>query len=372
MSNKSADQLREELYQSRKQVYDKARGHWPRILTGAGVPDHYLRLKKAGPCPLCNDGDDRYTFDDRKGDGDYFCRVCGPGKGVTFLMKYRGEEWPDVVDWVLAFLQDPDNRALLAERDDRIAAYQRSLSETEEQKRRRRFQEVWKGARRIEEGDPVHRYLTRRVPGLVTIPSVLRYHPELDYYAPPEVKDGSPVFMGRFPAMVAAVQDPSGTVGNIHRTYLTPEGEKAKIISGDGEILDVKKLMPTVYAKSTAIRLAGESRELGVAEGIETALAAQVFAGVPTWSVVNTAGMKGFEIPPWVEVLTIFADNDRPDQHGRRAGFDAAHALASREDVVALVKQRKLRVNVRAPSTVGTDIADLLMKIAAREPASHA
>ncbi|MFX7833015.1 hypothetical protein ABTK53_19910, partial [Acinetobacter baumannii] len=64
--------------------------------------------------------------------------------------------------------------------------------------------------------------------------------------------------------------------------------------------------------------------------------------------------MRGFVIPSWVTKLTIFADNDMPDAMGKRAGFDAAHALAARDDVVARVRQGSLKVLVRAPSKPGT------------------
>ncbi|MFX8168540.1 toprim domain-containing protein, partial [Acinetobacter baumannii] len=115
---------------------------------------------------------------------------------------------------------------------------------------------------------------------------------------------------------------------------------------------------------SPCIRLAdGEHAHLGVAEGVETALASWVFSSVPTWALRSTSGMRGFVIPSWVTKLTIFADNDMPDAMGKRAGFDAAHALAARDDVVARVRQGSLKVLVRAPSKPGTDIADLLLGI---------
>lgn len=358
--------LNDELYESRKAVYDKARGDWPTILRGLGVDPHFLRSKQAMPCPFCG-GRDRYTFDDRRKDGDYCCRGCGAGKGVTFLMKYHGWTWVQAVDEVLAYLKDPDNGHLLAEKDERRAAWQRRMSQSDVERQREKYREVWEGARRVMRGDPVHRYLTMRVPGLTEVPDVIRYHPALDYYRKPGEGEGNrAIFVGKFPAMVTMLQDSAGEMGNIHRTWLTDEGQKARIVTEDGEILDSRKLMPSIGAVSLAARLVpGEHRELGVAEGLETALAAIEFANVPTWSVVSTSGMRKFLVPEWVEVLTIFADNDLPDSRGKRPGFEAAYALAKREDVVQRVQEKSLRVNVRTPSKIGTDIADLLQRIAA-------
>lgn len=368
-------ELRDRLYMSRKSVYGKALDQWPGLLAHLGVAEEHLRLKRNGPCPFCG-GRDRYSFTDKTGNGDFICRGCGAGHGIAFLMKYHRWSWAQACDEVLAALGDGEHRRLLEALGMPSAGAQRARlpvepacrpqrreGAEEETRLRRRHFEVWEGARPVQAGDPVHRYLSGRLPGLKRIPASLRYHPRLAYYAPSEQEGEPPVLIGYFPAMVAAVTDPSGTLRNIHRTYLTEAGAKAEFVTADGEILPSKKAMPWVEARGCAIRLTeGESRTLGVAEGIETALAAQLFARVPTWSVLSTSGMRGFLVPDWVENLVIFADNDKPDSRGVRAGFEAAQALAKREDVVARLKARTLRVNVRAPSKMGTDIADLLLR----------
>jgi putative DNA primase/helicase len=372
--------LNEALYERRKEVYRLAHNKWPDILRGAGVDEVYLRLRKSGPCPLCKNGTDRYTFTDRDGDGDYICRHCGTGpkgggKGVTFLMRFNDWSWSRAVDWVLEFIADPEaNRLLTRKAEIRARQRARLSSPDEEAKRRAKMKAVWEQASRVTTGDPVDLYLRSRVPGLEEIPSVIRFHPALEYFQYLEESE-SYVSRGRHPAMLAAVTDVAGRCCNVHRTYLSPSGKKATITDEDGVIitdergnaLDVRKQMPAVPSVSPSIKLfAGEHNHLGVAEGIETSLAGSVFAKVPTWSVISTSGMRGFVIPEWVSALTIFADNDPPDSKGNRPGFDAAHALARRDDVVQRVKARTLRVMVRTPSRSGMDIADLLMGIADR------
>jgi putative DNA primase/helicase len=379
----TSQELRGRLYEDRRQVHSRAHGLWPDILSASGIAAEFLRLKKGGPCPFCS-GRDRYAFTNYRGEGFFHCRHCGAGDGVTFLMRYHRWTWWRATGFVLEFLQDPSHRHLVEEQDRRIARAQQNLSESDVERRRRRFKEVWNEASPVTLGDPVHRYLTRRVPGLQEIPKVIRFHPALPYYWKPgdAGPNERPVLIGRHPGMLAVLQDIDGRVANVHRTWLTGDGQKAKIVTHDGEILDSRKLMPSVEVKGAAIRLApGQHRELGVAEGIETSFAAQVFAGVPTWPTVSTGGMRSFVVPEWVEILTIFADNDTPKERivrgpngdeqrvTFRPGFDAANDLAKRPDIVDRIKRRTLRVNVRTPSKAGTDIADLLMKLAAnRQP----
>lgn len=365
-----SDELYAQLYARRGQVTELARDRWPDILERSGLSADYLRRGRPGPCPLCG-GRDRYTFDDKYGDGDYYCRGCGPGKGLKLLMSYHDWDWLKAVDEVLTILQDPQAQRIFDEKAS-MRFQQRAVSDLTQEvvaERREKLKRLWSEAAPVERGDPVDLYLRARVPGLEEIPSVVRFHPSLPYYwSPPPGDPGTCEFLGKFPAMLAQVEGEDGRCVNLHRTWLTPAGEKASLFNAAGDPVMVKKLCQgTVRGGSQAITLARDKpRHLGVAEGIETALAASVFARVGTWSLISTSGMRNFIVPDWVEVLTIFADNDEPDWKGRRPGFDAAHALAQREDIVSRVKARSLRVNVRAPSSVGMDIADLLIGIHSR------
>jgi hypothetical protein len=67
---------------------EAAHGLWRRILLEFGVPYGALTGKHQ-PCPACG-GKDRFRYDDRHGDGDYYCNVCGPGKGISLVAKVNG------------------------------------------------------------------------------------------------------------------------------------------------------------------------------------------------------------------------------------------------------------------------------------------
>jgi len=67
---------------------ERARHRWREILPQLGIETRFL-TNKHGPCPLCG-GKDRFRFDDRHGDGDYFCNQCGPGVGLILVQKKNG------------------------------------------------------------------------------------------------------------------------------------------------------------------------------------------------------------------------------------------------------------------------------------------
>ena len=73
------------------------------------------------------------------------------------------------------------------------------------------------------------------------------------------------------------------------------------------------------------VRLApiGDDGHLGIAEGIETALAARMIFGIPTWAALSADGLRRWLWPQDVKRVTIFAD-------AGDAGMQAAATLADR------------------------------------------
>ena len=88
----------------------------------------------------------------------------------------------------------------------------------------------------------------------------------------------------------------------------------------------------------------------GIAEGIETAIAAMKLFKVPTWSVLSTYGIETFEPPAGRQRLIVFADHD-----ANGAGQKAAHLLAAR-----LAGQ--IPIEIRFPDTTGDDWNDVLRR----------
>lgn len=191
---------------------------------------------------------------------------------------------------------------------------------------------VWSECEAVEKGDPVWKYLHRRL-GLELIPACLRYHPALAY----RHDDGD---ISHHPAMIAAVTFPDGKPATLHRTYLTLDGRKADVSAP-------KKLMPGKPLQMASIKLGGYSGVLGIAEGIETALAASMRFGVPVWSCISSGLMEAWKQPDDVRKVIVFGDND-PKFAGQAAAYRIAHKLAC----------AGISVEVRIPETTGKDWAD--------------
>lgn len=334
---------------------------WRDILSQA-IDERYL-VNKHGPCPVCGDARPKFRFDNLGGSGSWIC-VCGCGGGMTLLMKATGQTFTQAALWVIGKFERPGAQAAVQQLRSRAhhkAASFNELTEEEIIRRRASLMKRWQEAKRVQPGDPVWRYLTGRLPGLKHVPHVIRFHPAMEFREPAARHGERDVSYGKHPTMLAAVMDENGRCCNLHRTYLNEDGSRLAL-TRDGESLSAKKLMRSLGAKSFAVRLARHSGRLGIGEGIETALAAQLTENLPTWSVVNTAGMKKFIVPVDVRELVVFADNDQLTRQGKRPGFEAAKALADRDDIVARVRARTLKVSLVTPAKRGHDMANLLLE----------
>lgn len=282
-----------------------AQGRWRSILTVLGVDERALSGKH-GPCPMCQ-GRDRFRFDDKEGRGTYFCSGCGAGDGVQLAMGITGQSFRDVAADVerIAGTVKPSTTKPDRSDEDKLNALRRAFKES----------------RPIQPGDEAHRYLAGRGLVLYDLPESIRTHPGMAYL------DGGAV-LGTFAVMLATVTDATGRAVSMHRTYIQ-DCQKAPVAAP-------KKLMQGVPLAGAAIRLTPVSRTLGIAEGIETALAASELFEVPTWSCISTSGIESFEPPAGVEHVVIFADNDL-NFAGQAAAYRAAHRLALRGIEVEVV-----------------------------------
>lgn len=301
-------------------ISDRARGRWRDILVGLGVPAQFLNGKHQ-PCPVCG-GKDRARFDDKAGKGTYFCNNCGSGDGVKLLQTMHGWDFKRTVQEIEKVIGG--------------ASFVEPSREQTDDRAKQALRKAWVESRPVEAGDPVTRYLARR--GIRWTPEIsnLRYHEGLTY----RHDNGK---YTRHPAMLAVVMDAAGVPVIIHRTYLTLDGRKA-------DVPTPRKVMTGQIPMGSAIRLFPPEEELGVAEGIENALAANRMSWIPVWSVLNATLLTSWEPPAGVKRVHIFGDND-----GNFTGQVSAYTLARRLAV------KGVEVQVRLPNRTGTDWNDVLL-----------
>jgi putative DNA primase/helicase len=246
---------------------DRARGCWRDILGRLGIDQRFL-VNKHGPCPLCG-GKDRFRWDDRDGTGSYYCNGCGPGPGLLLLRKLHGWDYPTAcreVDKIIGTCAPVTPKPVEVDTARRLTQIEAVLNQAT---------------------DPgiVERYLRAR--GLSTVPDALKGHPALFH------KDTG----RRFPAVVAPIIGPDGNIKSAHRIFLAGPTR-------------YKTTMPVAATiKGGAVRLFQPTETLGLAEGIETAIAARELFGIPTWAALTANGIESFEPPP-ISKLMVFADND--------------------------------------------------------------
>jgi putative DNA primase/helicase len=116
----------------------------------------------------------------------------------------------------------------------------------------------------------------------------------------------------------------------VHRTYLTPDGCMAPVPAP-------KKLMgyPGHRLVGGAIRLFAPGTVLGIAAGIETALAVHLRTGMPVWSAVSANLLERLEPPARTSLVVVWADRDRSGA-GQAAAIRLRERLLRREISVAV------------------------------------
>jgi len=306
----------------RHNVREVAAGKWSALLQGFGLTERQLSGRH-GPCPMCG-GKDRFRFDDKEGRGTWFCSHCGAGDGVRLVMEVKDWDFKTAANEIEQIAGHVTAGPQQSSRSDaeKIASLNRA----------------WSESKPLMDGDEAMRYLAGRGLCLDKLPSALRLHPGMVY------RDGSEI-SGKFPVMLARVSDQLGNGLSLHRTYLNA-GQKAPVEKP-------KKLMPGKPISGGAIRLFDAGEFLGVAEGIETALAARELFGVPTWACVSAHGIETFIPPDGVQRVTVFADND-----ANFTGQKAAMSLANRLSLAGIA------TDVQVPDSIG-DWLDVLTGVQA-------
>jgi putative DNA primase/helicase len=276
---------------------DAAKGRWKEILTDFGIAPEALSGKHC-PCPVNGEGDDRFRFSDQNGSGDFFCACSQGGKGGFALLEcLTGKPFRELAQEVDVIIGNENGTTV---------------------PRSKTFAE-----RLLDVAKPAPRSLYLESRGLEMAPGLL-FAREVAYY-----DDGEQT--GTYPAMLAPITR-KGEFQTFHVTYLD-KGKKA-------EVKNSRKILPGGATMGGAAELYPAAAVMGVAEGIETAIAAKMLFDIPTHAAISANGMEKWDPPAIAEEVHIFADHDES-----LTGHRAAWTLASRLVI------KGLRVVVHMPLT---------------------
>jgi putative DNA primase/helicase len=289
-------------------------GKWYGVLTALGIDREYLQ-NKHGPCPICEEGTDRFRFDDKDGRGTYYCNYCGAGDGFELLQKVKGWSFVDCLDAIRPIIDHTTVQFSKPKRDPTIA-----------------LKKVARMSTPIKFNGGVAEYLKNR--GLDIYPDSIK---EAQLYT---WEEG--VKLGPFPSMLGLIQDAKGAGVSYHITY-TNNGQKLKGVTS-------RKIMPPKGTiTGAAIRLHDHEGHICLAEGIETALAASKVSELPAFSVMNAHCMATFEPPEDVKAVDIYADNDASFV-GQKSAYQLAERLAAKD----------IKTRILISPVVGEDWLDYL------------
>ncbi len=297
-------------------IKDHARGRWSEIV-GHVLGEDYTNKRKHTGCPStgeCGKGTARFRFSDKHGNGNFFCH-CSDGKsdGFDLLMCARGYDFASAC-------RDVESAIGPCPKDE----------ETVTQPVEKSF------AERIRE------HACKTLASAYLASRGLEVAPGLDWIKALSYVDGNGAKVGEYPAMLAPIVK-GGKFLTYHATYLQ-DGRKANLDP-------CRKILPGPGNSGGACPLYPEAEWMGVAEGVETSIAAKMIFGIPVWSALNTSLLAAWEPPATAKIVTIFGDND-----ANYAGHAAAYQLAHR------LSRKGLKVDIQIPPEPGKDWNDVLLE----------
>jgi len=296
------------------EIKEDTRGKWLGIFRSLGI--EVRGDGKHSGCPICGPGKNRhrFRFDDKDGCGTWICTQCGAGDGWALLMKCLNVDFKEAVETVKRV----------------IGTVERKPINNSKQYKPELLRQMYKDSKPLNGECLGSLYLRNR--GLTAIPSALRF---LEKCYEPATKT-------QMPALLATFSAPNSEALTLHRIYLKTGGHKA-------DLENCKlTLTPKKPMAGGAVRLFPAIDHVGIAEGIETAIAVHEMFNLPVWAVLSTSLMVSFQPPKGIKSVMIFSDNDK-----NFAGQKAAYALANR------LFLKGYAVDVDVPAKPGTDFLDM-------------
>lgn len=268
--------------------------------------------KKRYACPVhgtskSGKGDGFRFLKDFESTGGVLCNTCGcKADGISALSFLTGSSWGEVCREIAELLNvEPDKEVKKGSRSVGLAKQARVEAPvpevlTQEQidelntnieNIKRKFDWYWNTSQEIGDTIPTPIALWFKSKGCLVDPDILRpivrFKPSYPYYV-----DRVPT--GHYFLMVVAVRDVfTGEILTIHRTYLTPDGEKAPV----DDPRKTTEYLPNAVIGNMGVQIGTpiEGVEF-VAEGLETALVINRVYGLPVRATLTTSVLRALEV----------------------------------------------------------------------------
>ncbi len=346
-------------------IAQQAKGRWINILSdlasnelGNAVNNFTGKIKKSSRfyCPVHGgkSGEAFTLYKDADQTGGGVCNSCGgQPDGFSLLMWIKGWDFRTTLEEVADSLRIESSNGVKPERKRKV--YQpRSLS----------AEEIAQADKLIEKRDniikqcvglnhptaqPATRYFVKRgLSNVGLLGKEVLFHPKLPSWR--RDKTGW-VNEGVYPAIVSIIRNNKGEIRNIHRTFITDNGDKAPIESP-------RKLGASIATQpinGCSVHLCPPASAMAIAEGLETVLAVKEAyqSKLAVNCALNATLMGQWEAPVGVKTVVIFADLDESE-----TGEVAAQKLYEK------LEKKGLEVYIALPlpeeSMSGVDWADVL------------
>lgn len=307
---------------------------WSTILTHMGINDTFLQDSKKHrniPCPVCG-GTDRYTFDNKSIDKTFFCRSCGGGDGIKLLSLVDNSSFFDALKKVADYLNNKPSSLVTRKETTKERGYGDALK-------------VISTIKKYSSRTPTQKALTYYQSRGLLFMRGKRIN-AIQYGA---MKAYANNLNGLFPVIIGFFSTWRGSSKGVAKIYIEPNAIRSQL-PNDYEFSHKQFFSACDNLSGHAVWFSHiKMRVLHVGEGIETMLAVAKMQKTLSVAACCTAPLLGsFELPVnkeghvWIEKLVIWADKDRPDKKGRRAGIEAAKKLAARY-------QHQCQVEIRLP-----------------------
>ncbi|MGE0311370.1 MAG: toprim domain-containing protein [Lautropia sp.] len=306
-----------------RRQFDRARVDALAVLASCGFSLGKGKDERRSNCPAC-DGVDCFSFSMQREVGQ--CLRCGiAGDAIALRIAVTGERFIEVVDAIDAWADSDGMVAVRPPRPSRPAPEPVGL-DLDLQRKQESAAQLWSRGVPLA-GTVGERYLLGR--GCLMPPNDgdLRFVERVSLFG----FDG-PALVGR----ITRTSDVTVRLG-AHLTWLEPDGSGRR----ERRYLGAKSGGVVRLWSDEAVTLS-----LGIAEGLETALAAaHVFA--PMWACLDAGNLAEVPVLDGIEALTVFADNDE-------SGTGQAAALACADRWLDAGRE----VRVLMSDTAGKDILD--------------